>query len=100
MDFAELLPPDGPLDGFDNALDYCVELPENCDNAVYESYFGWIQITRGSVIPGLIGFSGNPNQTALVTAPSTVAAIPLPAGGLLLLAGLGGLVSLRRRAKA
>lgn len=39
-------------------------------------------------------------QTVRLTASSTVAPVPLPAGGLLLLGGLAGLAALRRRKRA
>jgi hypothetical protein len=49
-------------------------------------------------VPGLIGI--NPfGQGALVSIPGTPPVVPLPAAGWMLLAGIGGLVAMRRRAK-
>ncbi|OAN75836.1 hypothetical protein A8B78_15460 [Jannaschia sp. EhC01] len=102
LDFAALIPPiDADLSDFGGDADlYCEEVFLACENTVVESYFGWVQVTRGSVIPGYIGFSSGGGQFATVSLPSSAAVVPLPAAGWLLLAGLGGLVSLRRRAKA
>lgn len=57
--------------------------------------FGFLEITRGSVTINTIGFQPNtgPGASAL-----TVSSVPLPAPALLLLAALGGLGLMRRRA--
>lgn len=57
-------------------------------------YFGFIELTRGSITPGLLAL--NPVAGNGATVPSA-SAVPLPAGGWLLIAGLGGLAALRRR---
>ena len=62
---------------------------------ILATYFGFVEFTRGSVTPGILGVNNVIGAAAVV--PSTV---PLPASILLLGAGLGGLSVMRRRKKA
>ena len=62
---------------------------------VLATYFGFVEFTRGSVTPGILGVNNVIGAAAVV--PNTV---PLPASVLLLGAGLGGLSVMRRRKKA
>lgn len=59
---------------------------------VLASYFGFMEFTRGSVTPGLLGVNTVAGAAAVV--PSTV---PLPAPFMMLGAGLAGLGLMRRR---
>jgi hypothetical protein len=56
--------------------------------------YGFIEVTRGSVTPGLLGVNTSIGQAAVVPGTSVV---PLPAPALMLGAGLLGLAGLRRR---
>jgi len=55
--------------------------------------YGFIEVTRGSIIPGMLGVNFNSNQGALIP----MSAVPLPAAGWMLIAGVGGLVAAGRR---
>ena len=61
---------------------------------VLASYFGFIEVTRGSLTPGFLGVNNVAGAAAVV--PS----VPLPAPALMLGAGLAGLAGLRRRRKS
>ncbi|SFR17396.1 VPLPA-CTERM sorting domain-containing protein [Poseidonocella sedimentorum] len=80
--------------GTDDGL-YFIGAPE-------ETYYGYIELTRGSVILGDIGLSGISGASVLIPASSSggTSTVPLPAGMPLLLAGLGGFAALRRKARA
>jgi hypothetical protein len=58
------------------------------------SYFGFLEVTRGSVTPGILGVS------LLSGTGAVVPSVPLPAPALLLGAGLAGLAGMRRRRKS
>ena len=59
--------------------------------------FGWLELSRGSVIVGEVGLQSVPGAGAPVPG---VSEIPLPASGLVLLGGLAGLGALRARRRA
>ena len=59
--------------------------------------YGWIELSRGSVIVGQVGLQSVPGAGAPVPG---VSEIPLPASGLVLLGGLAGLGALRARRRA
>lgn len=73
------------------------------DNFVGDTqiFFGFLQISHGSIVIGTAGYSTVPNQAAVIpggtTAPNPV---PLPAGAVLLLGGLAGLGAMRQRRRA
>jgi len=79
---------------------------EGCDEEVCDSpggeeiatSFGFMEITRGSVIPGTLGFNPTSGEAAVVSIP-TMAPVPLPAAGWMLLAGFGGMAAMKRRKK-
>jgi len=85
---------------------FCEEVPEECEGGGQEeivaTYFGFMQITRGSVIPGLLGFNNVNGQAAVVSLPNTgnPSAVPLPAAGWMLIAAMGGLGVAARRKKS
>ena len=58
------------------------------------TYFGFLEVTRGSVTPGILGVS------LLSGTGAVVPSVPLPAPALLLGAGLAGLAGMRRRRKS
>lgn len=62
---------------------------------VLATYFGFVEVTRGSVTPGILGVNLVQGAGALVP----VSTVPLPAPALLLGAGLAGLAGMRRRRK-
>jgi hypothetical protein len=71
------------------------ECKEEPREVLLASYFGFVEVTRGSVTPGILGVNGNAFGAAQV--PNVV---PLPAPALLLGAGIAGLMGLRRRRKS
>ena len=73
-------------------------LPDNLGGGVtVESYF-WDFSGDGSFANGK--WSNPETGTAVATLKAKISVVPLPAGGLLLLTGLGGLAALRRRKQA
>ncbi|MCV6592478.1 MAG: VPLPA-CTERM sorting domain-containing protein [Silicimonas sp.] len=72
------------------------------EETVY-SYYGWIQVERGSIIPGILGLNDAAFRGAAVTlptddpTPTDPSPVPLPAAGWMLLAGVAGLGALRRK---
>ncbi|KPP88996.1 MAG: putative extracelllular protein [Rhodobacteraceae bacterium HLUCCA08] len=63
-----------------------------------ELFYGFMNIQHGSIIVGMSGYNTTPGAGATVTGTTTggPSPVPLPATGLMLLAGLGGLGALRR----
>lgn len=62
-----------------------------------ELYYGFMNIQHGSIIIGVSGHNNVAFQGAVIPGGTTgPAPVPLPATGLMLLAGLGGLGALRR----
>ncbi len=85
--------------------EYCYEMMEvsgddNFDDCrpepqpMIQSYFGFVEVTRGSLTPGMVGYN-TLGGGALI--PS---AVPLPAAGWMLIAGVGGLLAMGRRRSA
>lgn len=88
----------GDVNDFDYFEGFCIELSGNdarCEQTIQETYYGWVQLTRGSIIPGTLAY--NPTSGAGATVFGSTPAVPLPAAGWLMVAGLGGLGALRRR---
>lgn len=80
-------------------LDINVEEGGIFESVVLETYFGFAQISHGSVIPGILGLNNSSGRAAVVPSlpdpnPNVV---PLPAAGWMLLAGLGGIAAMRRK---
>ena len=102
-DFAPMYQMEGQSMYCDVAQVQLIDGPSN-DYPIYEecgprldhiaTYFGFLEITRGSVTPGILGVNLLPGSGAVV--PS----VPLPAPALLLGAGLAGLAGMRRRRKS
>lgn len=70
-------------------FDECIIRPQE---TILATFYGFIEVTRGSVTPGILGVNSLLNTAAVVPNP-----VPLPASILLLGAGLGGLSVMRRR---
>lgn len=60
-----------------------------------DTHYGWIELTRGSIISGRAGFQNTPFAPAPI--PAATAGAPEPGSLALLATGAAGLVSVRRR---
>ena len=58
------------------------------------NFFGWVELTRGSLTLGQVGFEDTPNTAALIPTTPTV---PSPGSLALLASGAIGLLGMRRR---
>ncbi|RKT34536.1 putative secreted protein [Roseovarius halotolerans] len=80
------------------ALDFGLAVPFDLGSGLTLVSFFAEEVGPGSLSNGT--WSLNEGLTSTVLIKANIAAIPLPAGGLLLLTGLGGLAALRRRKQA
>lgn len=80
----------------------CGEEEEVCapvEEEVLHTVFGFFEIERGSIVPLNYGYNAS-GAAVVTTAPPTMAPVPLPAAGWMLIAGVGGLLAAGRRKKA
>ncbi|MCZ0810752.1 MAG: choice-of-anchor K domain-containing protein [Pseudomonadota bacterium] len=80
------------------ALDFGLAVPLNLGSGLTLTSFFAEEVGPGSLSGGTWSLGEGLTSTVMIKA--NIAAIPLPAGGLLLLTGLGGLAALRRRKQA